>query len=286
MQHATTTSSMVARAQDPDTRQWSTSVPGAARRRGASGHCTKPLLPLRAVGPRPPVFYNYKRGETRGPRKPGEDYQAKGLGDCIDCYWCVQVCPVDIDIRDGLQPECIDCGLCVDACNTVMDKMGYERGLISFTTEDAIENGKTRVLRPRLLGYAALLLAMISVFVYTVSTRVPVGMEVLRDRGVRMYRIAGDEVQNVYTIKINNMDRNEHIFDLRVEGKYNFEIKGYRPSEVEEGEILTVPIRVVVKRSELKDVQTPVFITVEARGNPDVRATHSTSFIGPASAGR
>src|SRR5690606_7119122 len=111
------------------------------------------------------VFYNYKRGEKRGPRKPDEDYKAKGLGDCIDCNWCVQVCPVDIDIRDGLQAECIDCGLCVDACNAVMDKMQYPRGLISFTTEDAIEQGYTRVFRPRLLGYAAVLLTLFSVFV-------------------------------------------------------------------------------------------------------------------------
>jgi len=160
--------------------------------------------------------------------------------------------------------------------------MGYERGLISFTTEDAIAHGKTQVLRPRLIGYAAVLLAMISVFVYTVSTRVPVGMEVLRDRGVRMYRVAGDEIQNVYTIKINNMDRHSHIFDIKVDGRYAFELKGYRPSEVTEGDILTVPVRVTVKRNELKDVQTPIIITVEARENPDVRATHTTSFIGPA----
>src|SRR5690625_5006232 len=66
------------------------------------------------------VMYNHHRGEPRGPRKSGEDHRAKGMGDCIDCYWCVQVCPVDIDIRDGLQAECIDCGLCVDACNHVM----------------------------------------------------------------------------------------------------------------------------------------------------------------------
>lgn len=232
------------------------------------------------------VFYNYKRGENRGPRKPNEDYKAKGLGDCIDCSWCVQVCPVDIDIRDGLQPDCIDCGLCVDACNTVMDKMGYERGLISFTTEEAIETGKSNVFRPRLVGYAFILLAMISVFVYTISTRVPVGMEVLRDRGVRMYRVAGDEIQNVYTIKINNMDRHGHVFDVAVTGSYSFELKGYRPSEVAEGDILTVPVRVTVKRSELKDVQTPIIITVQSRENPDIRASHSTSFIGPASGAR
>src|SRR5690606_24899905 len=186
------------------------------------------------------VFYNFVRGEKRGARKIGEDYQAKGLGDCIDCSWCVQVCPVDIDIRDGLQPECIDCGLCVDACNTVMDKMGYPRGLISFTTEDAVQNGHTKIFRPRLLGYAALLLIMVGVFVSTLSNRVPVGVEVLRDRGVRMYRIAGQDIQNIYTIKINNMDRESHIYDIRVEGDYPFSLQGYRPMPIEEGEMVTL----------------------------------------------
>jgi len=227
------------------------------------------------------VFYNYKRGEKRGPRKPDEDYKAKGLGDCIDCNWCVQVCPVDIDIRDGLQAECIDCGLCVDACNAVMDKMQYPRGLISFTTEDAIEQGYTRVFRPRLLGYAAVLLTLFSVFVYSLATRVPLGFEVLRDRGARMYRVAGEDIQNVYTLKINNMDRGSHIYDVSVSGDYPFEIQGYRALPVEEGEIFAIPIRVVVPRSELKEVKTTITLQVQARDNPEVRAQHSTSFIGP-----
>jgi cytochrome c oxidase accessory protein FixG len=227
------------------------------------------------------VSYNHLRGEKRGPRKPDEDYKAKGLGDCIDCSWCVQVCPVDIDIRDGLQPECIDCGLCVDACNSVMDKMGYERGLISFTTEEAINNGRTKFFRPRLVGYATALLVMISVFVYSIATRVPVGLEVLRDRGVRMYRVAGQDIQNVYTIKINNMDREAHVYDIKVSGDYPFELQGYRPMEIQEGELLTIPVRVAVKRSELKDVQTEVTIIVQARDNPELTAEHTTSFIGP-----
>lgn len=227
------------------------------------------------------VFYNYVRGEKRGPRKLDEDYKAKGLGDCTDCSWCVQVCPVDIDIRDGLQPECIDCGLCVDACNSVMDKMGYERGLISFTTEDAIEKGHTKVFRPRLLGYAVVLIAMISVFVYSIASRVPVGLEVLRDRGVRMYRVAGQDIQNVYTIKINNMDRHAHVYDIQVSGDYPFEVQGYRPMPVEEGELLTIPVRIAVPRDALKEVQTDVTIKVQARDNPELTAEHTTSFIGP-----
>ena len=112
------------------------------------------------------VFYNKVRGEKRGPRKMDDDYKAQGLGDCIDCSWCVQVCPVNIDIRDGLQAECIDCGLCVDACNSVMEKMNYPLGLISFTTENAAGKNKINVLRPRVLAYGFMLLVMIGIFVY------------------------------------------------------------------------------------------------------------------------
>jgi cytochrome c oxidase accessory protein FixG len=227
------------------------------------------------------VSYNAVRGERRGPRKAGEDYREKGMGDCIDCSWCVQVCPVDIDIRDGLQAECIDCGLCVDACNSVMDKMNYPRGLISFTTEDAIHNGKTRVFRPRLIGYGLMLAIMVSFFVYSIATRVPVGLDAQRDRGVRMYREVGDDIQNVYKIKISNMDRGRHIYDLTVEGSAPFRIEGYKALPVEEGEVYTVPVRVAVKASELKDTKSEIIFRVKARDNDTLDVTHQASFIGP-----
>lgn len=227
------------------------------------------------------VSYNNLRGEKRGPRKPGEDYKAKGMGDCIDCSWCVQVCPVDIDIRDGLQAECIDCGLCVDACNSVMDKMGYPRGLISFTTEDAIQTGKTKVFRPRLIGYGLMLGIMISLFVYSIAIRVPVGLEAQRDRGVRMYREVEDTIQNVYTLKISNMDRRTHTYDLEVEGDYPFVIQGYKVVPAEEGEVLTVPVRIAVKSSELTATKSEIHFRVRARENPEITAVNTTTFIGP-----
>lgn len=227
------------------------------------------------------VSYNNLRGEKRGPRKTGEDYQAKGMGDCIDCSWCVQVCPVDIDIRDGLQAECIDCGLCVDACNSVMDKMGYPRGLISFTTEDAIRTGHTQVFRPRLLGYGLMLVIMVSLFIYSIATRVPVGLEAQRDRGVRMYREVEDTIQNVYTLKISNMDRGTHTYDLEVEGDYPFTIQGYKVIPAIEGEVLTVPVRVAVKTNELKSTKTEIRFRIRARENPEITATNVTTFIGP-----
>lgn len=227
------------------------------------------------------VAYNPVRGEKRGPRKPNEDYKAKGLGDCIDCSWCVQVCPVNIDIRDGLQAECIDCGLCVDACNQVMDKMGYERGLISFTTEDAIHNGKTKILRPRLFGYGLMLSIMISLFIYSIANRVPVDMEAQRDRGMRLYREVNNQIQNVYTLKISNMDRKSHVYDLQVEGDGNFSIEGYKAYEVSEGEIFTLPIRVTIDRKELKNQKNTIYLRLKARDDDNITTSYETTFIGP-----
>lgn len=227
------------------------------------------------------VHYDSERGENRGPRKPKDDYKAAGLGDCIDCSWCVQVCPVDIDIRDGLQYECINCGLCVDACNTVMDKMDYERGLIGFTSEDRLKTGKAHLLRLRPIGYSIGVILMMSAFIYTVATRTPLTVDVVRDRGVKMYRIAGTDVQNVYTVKINNMDQQAHRYEITATGDYPFTVKKTRPFTVEEGETFTIPIRVSVDKKLLDREKSMITFHVQAKDNPELKATEVSNFIGP-----
>ncbi|WP_444931995.1 cytochrome c oxidase accessory protein CcoG [Microbulbifer sp. SSSA002] len=229
------------------------------------------------------VYYDAKRGETRGPRKKNVDYKAEGMGDCIDCYWCVQVCPVDIDIRDGMQYECINCGLCVDACNSVMDKMGYEQGLIRFTSEDELQGAKTRFLRPRLFGYALILLAMTGLFAQQVMTRSPIEAEVSRDRGSRMFRESQGQVQNVYTVKINNMDQAPHEFTIKVEGKpgYDYSVRKPKTIYLVPGEMFSVPIRVGVPRDQLKDTKHDIEIVVQAVDNPELTDRRRAVFIGP-----
>nr|WP_229837569.1 cytochrome c oxidase accessory protein CcoG [Cellvibrio zantedeschiae] len=227
------------------------------------------------------VWYNKERGEKRGPRKMTEDYKAQGLGDCIDCSWCVQVCPVNIDIREGLQAECIDCGLCIDACDSVMEKMNYPLGLISFTTEGAVDKKKVKIMRPRVLGYGFLLLIMVGTFVYSLATRMPLLVEVIRDRGTQMYRITDGNVSNVYNLKLENLDRKTHVYDVSVSGNYEFEIQGYKAPPVTEGEIINLPVRVVTKRSELKGEKNTITFKVVARENPEVVVSRSTTFIGP-----
>ncbi len=228
------------------------------------------------------VHYDIDRGEKRGPRKPGEDYKAEGKGDCIDCSWCVQVCPVDIDIRNGLQYECINCGLCVDACNSVMDKMHYPRGLIRFTSEDQLKNGHTHFVRPRLFGYITAMVVMVVAFAYVLSQREPVSVDVIRDRGARLYRVSGDQVQNVYTVKINNMDQKGHNYEIAVEGNGDYSLR-YRPMYLEEGEVFTFPVSVSLPKDQVQSKKESIRFIVTAVDDEAIHASQATVFIAPAS---
>ena len=134
------------------------------------------------------VTYDAARGEPRGARSKKADPTALGLGSCVDCSLCVQVCPTGIDIRKGLQYECIGCGACADVCDTVMDKVGYARGLVKYSTENAMANGWSkeqtwrRVFRPRVLLYLAILGLVIVALLASLALRKPFKVDVVRDR--------------------------------------------------------------------------------------------------------
>jgi cytochrome c oxidase accessory protein FixG len=177
------------------------------------------------------IGYDAARGEPRGARRKSVPSVlarvgvagaaggggAPALGDCIDCTLCVQVCPTGIDIRNGLQYECIACGACIDACDEVMDKMGYPRGLVRYGTENAIEGKPSRVLRPRVLVYSVILLALAAGFVTSLWTSVPLIVDVLRDRNA-LYRETAAGIENAYTLKVVNKSDTARRFDVTVEG--------------------------------------------------------------------
>ena len=170
------------------------------------------------------VTYNEARGEPRGGRSSKVDSSSLGLGSCIDCSLCVQVCPTGIDIRDGLQYECINCGACADVCDNVMDKMGYERGLIKFSTQNAITKNWSsqqilqHVLRPRVLIYAAIITLLVTAIASSLWFRIPFRVDVMRDRGV-MARLSEDgKLENVYRLQIMNGTENEQHYLLSVAG--------------------------------------------------------------------
>ncbi len=156
------------------------------------------------------VTYDYNRGEPRGPRSRKSDYKAEGLGECIDCSICVQVCPTGIDIRKGLQYMCIGCGACVDACDQVMEKVNYPKGLIRYTSERGILEKLTdsqvrkRLFRPRVLIYTALMAIIIAVFFGSLATRETLRVDIIRDRGALGREVAGGLIENVYRLQILN----------------------------------------------------------------------------------
>ena len=162
------------------------------------------------------IAYDEARGEPRGGRRKTDDPAEKGLGDCIGCTLCVQVCPTGIDIREGLQIECIACAACIDVCDQVMDKMDYKKGLISYTTEHRLSGNETRVFRPRIVVYAVLLLALVAGVIYSVNQRVLLRADLLRDRNALYRELPGDLIENVYTLKLINMDFKPHQYKIEV----------------------------------------------------------------------
>jgi cytochrome c oxidase accessory protein FixG len=164
------------------------------------------------------VSYHPLRGEPRGAHKKGESWE--GRGDCIDCNQCVVVCPMGIDIRDGAQLECINCALCIDACNTVMDKVGRPRGLISYDSHAGVVTGaaRPRLLRARTVLYAALIAAVGAVMLVGLMTRANLEVAIERDRNPLFVRLSDGSIRNGYTLKILNKRHDARRYALAVEG--------------------------------------------------------------------
>lgn len=170
------------------------------------------------------VTYDVARGEPRGSRARQATREEHGLGDCINCTLCVQVCPTGIDIRNGLQYECINCGACVDACNDVMDKMGYERDLIRYGTGTGLSMSKTpkqflaRLKRPRVVVYTVLLAVLGAAFLAGVWTHAPLRAEVLRDRAVMARPLDDGGIENLYRVHVTNSASEPISVNVTVEG--------------------------------------------------------------------
>jgi cytochrome c oxidase accessory protein FixG len=191
------------------------------------------------------IAYDATRGEPRGARRRGADLQALGLGDCIDCTICVQVCPVGIDIRDGLQYECIACGACIDACDSVMDRMGTPRGLVKYTAESVAAGRRWRPLRTRVLVYGTLLLALAGGTTAALVLRKPLILDAMHDKG--LYRVAQDgAVENSYTLRLVNKDARAHAFVLTLESDAPLALSAGASQVVQAApeEVVTLPVTV------------------------------------------
>ena len=170
------------------------------------------------------VTYDTERGEPRGPRSKKVELATSNLGACVDCTLCVQVCPTGIDIRNGLQYECIGCGACADVCDTVMDKMGYPRGLVRFSTQNAMVNKWTsgemwqRLMRPRIQIYTMILGAIVIGLLVSLSLRTPFKVDVVRDRSTLSRITEYGTLENVYRLQIMNAAEHVQTYRLLVRG--------------------------------------------------------------------
>lgn len=227
------------------------------------------------------VSYDPNRGEPRGSRKKGIDPAELGLGDCIDCGQCVQVCPTGIDIRDGLQYECIGCALCIDACDEVMDKMNYPRGLIRYTTENELEGKTSKLLRPRTFGYGLVLLAMMAAIAVTIMTRVPAQLDVIKDRGAPFGYNGEGRIENSYTLKIANMTEVPQIFTISASGLEGIRVLTENTVTVDSGENRSVPTVVDVDPEIISESNNAIVFRIESQSDESLVLETESRFIAP-----
>jgi cytochrome c oxidase accessory protein FixG len=249
------------------------------------------------------ITYDEARGEPRGSRPRSADPRALGVGDCVDCGICVQACPTGIDIRNGLQHECIGCAACIDGCDQVMDKMGYPRGLIRYTTQNALAAGYPwstmwrRMLRARTLVYAAILVVGVAGTAASVALRNPLKVDVLRDRGALAREVRPGVIENVYRVQLMNTDEQPRQFSIRAEGLSGLKVVGVdQPIAVgaADGRLLALRLQLdtgsqVQTEADEKDARSSEFapgthkidFIVQAADDKEVARHEKSSFIIP-----
>ena len=222
------------------------------------------------------VAYDAVRGEPRGPRAKTVDYQAKGLGACIDCALCVQVCPTGIDIRKGLQYECIGCGACVDACDNVMDKVGYPRGLVRYATQSSMETAsgsaipgawqqvRASLVRPRVLVYSSLLAVVSLALIVSIALRTPFKVDVVRDRATLSRIVEGGKLENVYRLQIMNATEQIQQYKIQVHGINGLSIEDNKPVAVESAQSRWVPLTVRIPYGAAQPGSVSIVFEIQA----------------------
>jgi cytochrome c oxidase accessory protein FixG len=240
------------------------------------------------------ITYDAGRGEPRGARSRKTDLANAGLGHCVDCSICVQVCPTGIDIRKGLQYDCIGCAACIDGCDQVMHKMGYPRGLIRYTTENALAQGfdratiLRRVLRARTLVYLGLLAAIVTAAAASLYVRNPLKVDVIRDRGALSVEVAPGIAENVYRLQIMNTDETPRRFTIRATGLDGLRAVGVPQwVDVDAAGTRLVPLRLQAAIPETGTGPAPrarshgIEIVVEAAEDPHIARHEKSRFIFP-----
>ena len=235
------------------------------------------------------VTYDLQRGEGRGSRPRSDtaaQYHAKGLGDCIDCGLCVQVCPTGIDIRNGLQYECISCSACIDVCDSVMDKMHYPRGLIRNSTDNGIAQGLTqaqifkRVGRPRVLVYSAVLGVVVAGMAWSIFSRDNFKVDVQRDRGSVARMVGQGQIENVYRLQIMNATEQPQSYQIRVAGLQGAAVITASDVAIDAASSRSVPVRVQVSPG-ISAGSHPIAFVVSVAAQPGAEVVEKSVFLVP-----
>ncbi|MFA7665512.1 MAG: cytochrome c oxidase accessory protein CcoG [Burkholderiaceae bacterium] len=232
------------------------------------------------------ITYDARRGEPRGSRSKKADPAALGLGDCIDCTLCVQVCPTGIDIRNGLQYECIGCAACIDACDQVMDKMNYPRGLIRYTTENALaqdlprKDMLKRVARPRVLIYTAVLLAATLALFAHLALRSPVKVDVIPDRALGR-EVEEGMIENTYRLQLMNSSEDSLRLVVGVDGIESIHVEGPAVFEVAPAAVRLVPITVRTLPGHGAGGSNPIRFRLQAEHDESISASARSTFFVP-----
>lgn len=223
------------------------------------------------------VAYDFKRGEPRG--KLSARKEGRNFGDCIDCFQCVKVCPTGIDIRNGTQLECVNCTACIDACNNIMEKVKKPRGLIRYASFNGIKLGQKLRITPRIAGYTAVLLTLVTVLVVLLLNRKMVEVTVMRTPGALYQELEDGRLANLYNLKVLNKSLQEKPIHLTLQAPSgSIELVG-EDLLIPPGEIRESAFFVKLPRSELKTISTTVVIDVYC--GEELLDQKKTSFIGP-----
>jgi len=233
------------------------------------------------------VTYDQERGEPRGGRKKNADAKALNLGACVDCSLCVQVCPTGIDIRNGLQYECIGCSACIDVCDTVMDKMSYPRGLVRYSTENALEKHwdakaiREHMLRPRIIIYFTVLMLLVGGLLAALLLRNPLKVDVIRDRRILAREVDGRYIENVYKINIMNTGETSERFVLTASGLPDIVVARGGEVQADGGAMTESTIALRIPIDSVKSGSHSVHLKVESKGAQKMSVDEKTVFLVP-----
>jgi cytochrome c oxidase accessory protein FixG len=232
------------------------------------------------------ITYDTQRGEPRSPVSKDQNRAAAGLGDCVDCGFCVQVCPTGIDIRQGLQYECIGCAACIDACNHVMQKNSRPPGLIRYTTTRGLSEHLDRrgllahVFRPRVMIYGVILGAIIVALAASFALRVPLKVDVIRDRGILAREVEDEEVEDVYRLQVMNTTERRQSYLVDVHGLDGLKVASEPKFEVDAASTRSIVLRLEAPRDSTPPGSNRVTLHVHSLDDPSIDVVERTVFFG------